>query len=177
MLLLNVHPIKVSKILNFNALKTLYMSLIMPYLSYCCVIWGNASKCIIQKVIVLQKRVIRVVCNSKYSDHTLPLFRKCKLLKFEDLVNTNILIIMFKVYHNLLPDNIQKFFIKNINCPYRTRLYGKFNTMYLRTNLKSSSISFTGVKLWNSLSCDMVNLTCLNKFKQNLKNNIIESYC
>ena len=44
---------KVKKVISFDALKTLYTSLILPYLTYCCVIWGNVSKCNLNKVIVL----------------------------------------------------------------------------------------------------------------------------
>ena len=59
---------------------------------------------------------------------------------------------MFKVYNNLLPENIQIFFLKNVNCHYITRPHGKFSYQYGRTNLKSKSVSVIGVTLWNRLS-------------------------
>ena len=80
--------------------------------TYCCVISGNVNKCNLNKVIVLQKRILRIICNSNYREHTSLLFKRCKLLIFSDLVNINILIVMFKVYNNLLPENIQIFFLK-----------------------------------------------------------------
>ena len=95
---------KAKKVISFYALKTLYTSLILPYLTYWGVIWGNASKCNPNKVIVLQKRILRIICNSNYSEHTSPLFKRCKLLKLSDLANINILIVMFKVYNNCIPD-------------------------------------------------------------------------
>ena len=167
---------KVKKVISFDALKTLYTSLILPYLTYCCVIWGNASKCNLNKVIVLQKRILRIIFNSDYREHTSPLFKRCKLLKFSDLVNINILIVMFKVYNNLLPENIQIIFLKNVNCHYITRSHGKFIFQYSRTNLKSKSVSVIGVKLWNRLSNEKTNITCLKKFKYEVKKSMYDMY-
>ena len=70
---------------------------------------------------------------------------------------------MFKVYTNLLPENIQIFFLKNVNCHYITRPHGKFSYQYATTNLKSKSVSVIGVKLWNRLSNEKTNITCLKK--------------
>ena len=66
---------------------------------------------------------------------------------------------MFKVYNNLLPENIQIFFLKNVNCHYITRSHGKFIFQYYRTNLKSKSVSFLGVKLWYRLSNEKTNIS------------------
>ena len=67
---------KVKNILNSDNLKTLYNSLILPYINYCCQVWGNSSKYLINKLIILQKRAIRIVSKSMYSSHTAPLFKK-----------------------------------------------------------------------------------------------------
>ena len=55
---------------------------------------------------------------------------------------------MFKVYNNLLPENIQIFFLKNVNCHYIARSHDKFSYQYARTNLKSKSVSVIDVKVW-----------------------------
>ena len=81
-----------------------------------------------------------------------------------------------KVYNNLLPDNIQIFFLKNVNCHYITRSHGKFIFQYSRTNLKSESVSVIGVKLWNRLSHEKTNITCLKKFKYEVKKSMYDMY-
>ena len=55
----------------------------------------------IKKAVILQKRVVRIICKSNYKSHTAPLFKKCMLLKL-DIVDFNILVMVFKVKHNLL---------------------------------------------------------------------------
>ena len=64
----------------------------------------NRSLCIT----VLQKRVLRLVCGARRLDHTNPLFKQLGILKFVDLVKFKTSIIMFKAYHNVLPDSLQK---------------------------------------------------------------------
>ena len=40
-------------------LKTLYYSLVYPYLHYCIIVWGSTYKTNLRRLISLQKRVIR----------------------------------------------------------------------------------------------------------------------
>ena len=83
---------------------------------------------------------------------------------------------MLKVYNNLLPKNIQIFFLKNVNCHYITRSHSKFIFQYSRRNLKSKSVSVIGVKLWNRLSDEKTNITCLKKFKHEVKKSMYDMY-
>ena len=66
---------------------------------------------------------------------------------------------MFKVKNNLLPEGIQSLFTINSNS-YNTRKNGKFNQKYVRTTMKSMTVSVAGVKLWNSLK---TNITTIKK--------------
>ena len=55
-----------------STLLNLYRSLIFPYLSYGLIAWGQASKSNLNKVLMPQKRVIRLVHFLLYRDHSLP---------------------------------------------------------------------------------------------------------
>ena len=44
----------------FDILCTLYRSLILPYLSYGVIAWGRAAKIYINKLLILQKRALRL---------------------------------------------------------------------------------------------------------------------
>ena len=61
---------RVRRIFPQTVLLMLYYSLIYPYLSYCCIIWGNACVSTLNRVVILQKRAIRLVTNSPYR-HTM----------------------------------------------------------------------------------------------------------
>ena len=163
-------------ILNVNSLKHLYNALVLPYLFYCCEVWGNTSKYLIERVIVLQKRAVRVISKSEYRAHTLPLFSKYKLLKFNDIVQFKTLLFMHKAKEGSLPDNIQLFFKLKPRTNVVTRQEGKFYVVFARTKLKSKRISIYGVKLWNNLSSDISGIKPFQEFKSVLKRYIIESY-
>ena len=52
---------KASGLLDTNNLRILYQSLYYPHLEYCCEIWGNTYSSLVQDVVVLQKRAIKII--------------------------------------------------------------------------------------------------------------------
>ena len=70
----------VSSIINVDALRNLYCTQILPYLSYCAMVWGNTYTTNLLPLYLKQKKAIRIVCNVKYRDHTPELFYDMKLL-------------------------------------------------------------------------------------------------
>ena len=71
---------RVRHVLTSSALYSLYFTLIMPYLTYCCEVWGNNYKNRIQSLFILQKRAIRICLNTNYKCHTKPLFYQLRSL-------------------------------------------------------------------------------------------------
>ncbi len=72
--------------LNKDSLVMLYDSLFVPYLSYCSEIWGNTYKTNINCVYVLQKKVLRIVCNVDYQYHSNVLHKVLRMLKLFDII-------------------------------------------------------------------------------------------
>ena len=66
-------------------LRTLYNTLVLPYLSYALITWFTATDTNLKRIITLQKKVIRIMGNLSYFSHTTGLFKEYKLLKVEDL--------------------------------------------------------------------------------------------
>ena len=166
---------KVKYLLKSSTLLTLYNSLFLPYMMYCCEVWGKAVNVCINKIVVLQKKVIRIVNKCKWDEHTSPIFKRLKLLKFKDIVNLSISVILYKAKHNMLPRNLQdEFIIKNNSC--KTRQCGKFYVKYRRANLKANTPSIYGVSLFNSLPIDIINSASLSQFKKLVKNYFLEKY-
>ena len=77
--------IKARNFLNRDALRNLYNSFIYPYFTYCNHIWGCAYATHLKKLITLQKKVIRIICNAKRRTHSYPLFLQLGILKFTDI--------------------------------------------------------------------------------------------
>ena len=84
----------------------LYCSLVLPYINYCSEIWGNSCATNVEGITILQKRVVRLVCGARRLDHK----QQLGILKCVDLVKFKTSIIMFKAYHNVLPDSLQTMF-------------------------------------------------------------------
>ena len=74
------------KILNKDSMHTLYCSMFLPYINYCTEVWGNTYVTNVKPICLLQKKIIRIINNAGFNDHTNELFLKGKIIKFHDLV-------------------------------------------------------------------------------------------
>ena len=99
----------------------LYDSLFVPYLSHCSEIWGNTNKTNINCVYVLQKKVLRIVCNVDYQYHSNVLFKELRILKLFDIVELKTAMIMYKAKKKFLPLNIKRLFSVDEVTYYNTR--------------------------------------------------------
>ena len=94
---------RVKHLLNSHALHSLYCTLIMPYLNYCCEAWGNTYKNRINPLHMLQKKATRICKHEGYLSHTRPIFLYFKILCVYDMIDYNNMVFMFKAHNNLLP--------------------------------------------------------------------------
>ena len=94
-------------------LKSLYSTLILPYLNYGILAWGNSFNYQLDKLLILQKRVLRIICHTDRLSHTNRLFLDNKILKIHDLYNFFLGCFMFQLNSNGLPQAITSLFQKN----------------------------------------------------------------
>ena len=80
----------------------------------CCEICGRASAYLLNEITLLQKKMIRLVHKAFYREHTKPLFKLSNNYMFSDLLQYAMSILMFKAFHNLIP-NRQNIFKIHIN--------------------------------------------------------------
>ena len=143
---------KVKYALDINALRTLYCTLFLPYLNYCSEIWGIGCKTHTNKIVIIQKRIIRIVSKVGRFDHTNVLFHDLKLLKFPDLVNLKISTLMYKANNGKLPVGIQERFCSNFErTNYNLRQSLNFRHVFSRTVTKSRCLSIYGVRIYYGL--------------------------
>ena len=78
----------------------LYNSLILPYLNYCCLIWDINYNSQVEKLVVLQKRAVRLI-EYVYPPHSSePIFKKYNILKLPDLAKSQMLIVMHNFFNS-----------------------------------------------------------------------------
>ena len=97
-------------LLEKKQLILLYNALILPYITYCLVIWGSNYESTLQPIIILQKRAIRLIAGAGRISHTSPLFRELRILKVVDLLHHQLLLILHDFLMGQLPHPIAKRF-------------------------------------------------------------------
>lgn len=161
--------------LTSEAKLSIYYALVYPYLTYCNVIWSSAYPSTLNRIFLLQKRVLRSIENAKIHAHSAPLFRKLKILDFFSITALNIAQFMFHYHNNTLPTHFFSMFQTNNDVhAYSTRTANHYRTHFCRTNIKKQTILFQGPKLWNSLPSSITSLCSLNSFKRKLIDLLLE---
>jgi ribonuclease P/MRP protein subunit RPP40 len=131
---------------------TIYFSLIYPYLTFCNMIWASTYDSRLKKLVILQKRAIRIISGVSYCSHTGPIFLKLKLLKFHQIRHFQIAVFMYKFNHSLLPPWYDHYYkIGTDYHSYNTRASKSYRTIFARTNVRRFSIKFSGPRIWNSI--------------------------
>lgn len=102
-------------LLTQKALKAVYYSLFHSHLIYCLPIWSSTCTSNLTKLISLQKTAIRLITNSRYNEHSEPLFKSCKILPFNLLVQFFNLQFMQKFKQGLLPQSFANTWTLNAN--------------------------------------------------------------
>ena len=144
-----------------------YFAFIYPYLSYNIIVWGGTYKCHLNPLITFHKRIIRIICDAGYRDHTSPLYKKLKILKFEDIYKFNLLIYMFKAR------NKGQYLVEHERL---TRSRDQARSIYHRLELTQHAVSYVGPKIWNSLPANIASIQRLGQFKRSLKKYLIDGY-
>ena len=151
---------KVKNYLLEDSLLMIYNTLILPYLNYCNIVWGNCHKTKLNHILLLQKKAVRICTNSTYLSHTNPLFHRLKVYKIHDINTHQIAMFMFKYNKELLPPVFSNFFSYNKSLPsYPTR-----------------SLRHHGPDIWNSLLDDTKEITLLYSFKRRMKELLLNQY-
>ena len=161
---------KARHFLPSQTLRTLYYSLIYPYLNYGNVIWGNTYPSRIESIRKLQKKIIRIISFSDFRDHTSPLFKNLSILPIDDLNNEATALFAFKFFRKALPETFNHFFKSNDYFhSHNTRSSTKIHKEQARTNYKKISVKFKGGEIWNNLPTSIKNSKSLELFKKKIK--------
>ena len=159
-----------------NILIQLYNTLILPYISYCTIIWGNCSDSLINKVFILQKRAIRIITSSPPRTPSKPLFTKYNILTIHDIFKLQIASFMYMYFTKKLPTVFNNLFTLNSNYHnYNTRQQMAIHIPLLKYKLSRQSINLYGPKLWHSIPPDIKASTTLQTFKRKFKYFLINS--
>lgn len=151
--------------------------MIHPYLTYCNMIWGNSSQIALQKLTVLHKRAIRLICHAKFLAVTSPLFKKQNILKLPDINKLQIAMFAYRSKNCLLPTSCSNYIsLYSSSHQYMMRNHPSMTVVSFRTKIRERFIGVSGPKLWNSLPDSIRNSTSLPLLKKRLSAFLIDMY-
>lgn len=159
-----------------SVLLSIYKAIVLPHLHYCVISWGNASPSLVNSIFLLQKRAIRIVCNTSYYQHTTPLFNELKLLAIFEIFKLQIGIFMYKWWNNLLPSNFSnQFTLTRSIHSYFMRNNLSLNVPYTYSSMACFTLRYYGPRFWNFLDPKVVSSKSLQSFKNNLKIHLLRT--
>ena len=149
---------KVRKFLSTSLLLNLYYAFAYPYLIYCNMNWASNYPTVLDKLNILQKRLIRLITFSEFRAHTLPLFIELKILNVQQICSFQTGNFMYRYCKGMLPSLFNDIFLLNeaVHSHY-TRQSNLFHYFPLNSNVAKFSIKYNGPKIWNNIP------TCLKE--------------
>ena len=171
---------KIRHFVPFHTLVSIYNSLVVPYLRYGLIAWGQTGKTQLNKLLILQKRALRFMCFADRCDHAIPLFLRAQTLPIHFLYYKLLAETMHDVSNDVIPSQLKDLFIPTVKIhSYNTRSSVSDNFYIKKSNLevKRKSFSVIGAKLWNEIPTKLRTLPKLI-FKRKIRMilfNILES--
>ena len=134
--------IKARNFLNREGLITVYYSFIYPYLIYCNHIWGCTYKTHLQRLVILQNMIGRIISQAKARESSQPLHRQLGIIKFMDLNGYLIARFMFQYATARVSDSFTSLFHRN----------NEYHNHETRTSdLGKTGIIHRGAIIWNAV--------------------------
>ena len=158
-------------------LKLIYLSFIHTYLLYGIEAWFSTYANLTDKILVLQKKACRAICNLPYNAHTSDSFKNMRILKLGDIYNFQVAKIMYQAirhgkYSNI-SDSLQ---FKSSIHRHKTRQINQLNIpKYLRSKTQSSLL-YSGIKIWNHITRTFECNVSFSIFKLRLKEYYLSHY-
>ena len=109
-------------------------------MTYCVIIWGCAASTILQQIIVLQDRALRVIAGLKFGESTVTVFQQLSLLKYTDIYKFHIMLFMFKYIKHVLPRSCMHYFDPNTVHSYGFRSANMFRLYSHRTCIRERTL-------------------------------------
>ena len=168
---------KLKHFLPKHILYSLYCTLILPYINYGILIWGNTYGTYLDKVFKLQKWAIRTISKAHYRCHTAPLFREHNMLNVHDTFKLNLGTFMYKHQTNQLPKSFVAHFTKHVQMHnYKTRNAQDYSINKTKKVFSNQAIRNCGPPFWNSLSIELKRCNNSKLFRKKLKSNLLSNY-
>ena len=154
----------------------LYYALIYPYLTYCNMVWAATYASRLSRLIILQKRAVRLVAGIKRWDHSGPSFLELRLLRLDQIRDFQIGEFYYRLEHGLLPPIFGGFLqhVSDIHS-YSTRNSSAYRPVSAHTNTRRFTVKSYGTNVWNKIPPALRLTNNLFSFKKKLRTLLLSS--
>ena len=185
---------KIRPFITTKLMRTLYYSIVYPYLIYAIEVWGSADDTHLNKLLILQKRIVRLInySDKRQVDYSFlpsdPLFYKMEIHKIHDIFKLMITKFIFNCLNEKNPINFHAWYILTSQVHThntRSKFIDILNFVTTRTLfVPTARTSYYGLKLlkvqgpkiWNKLPSELRNSTSIKDFIKKHKNILFNSY-
>ena len=186
-------------------LKNIYYSLVYSHLNYGVQAWGSASPTDLEKILILQKKAVRIMSGVQYFQiydqppgplpESEPLFKNLEILKIRDVFKLNIATFIYNTLNNESPSIFSDWFIyRHLVHEHTTRSAAviiqseHFDVGYVepskilhtqRHKLEKYGkrlIQVYGPVLWNSFPVNIKDASSIHVFKRLVKKHFFDQY-
>lgn len=141
-----------SKYLNKDTMSKMYYTFFYPHLIYGIEFWGHAATTDLQRIIVLQKRALRVILKQPYNSPVSTHFAPLKIMPLPMLLKFRTLIL----FTNLFRDESLESLITSHSHDTRWNKSNKLVIKQVTTERGKRSLFFYGAQLYNEFAYDIV---------------------
>ena len=145
---------KARRLLNLNAMKTLYHSFIYPYLMYCNHVWAVTCPTNLKGIRVLQNKIISIMTSAKRYTRLEPLYEKLGILRFDNINKFLYAKFMYKWHHKEVPSVFINCFphIKDIH-DHNTRQSARDELYFndFKSKLSQQRFMYKAPFYWNAI--------------------------
>lgn len=154
---------KLKNFISNEYLRMTYFALFQSHIQYGIIIWGHSSH--VNKILLIQKRVVRSMCDVGALDHCRPLFTKLKILTVINLYIFQILL------HT--KTNLESFQTREEIHYHNTRNKNKIDVPQHRLALTGKHFKLNCIHFFNKLDKSAINVN-FNIFKNKLNKWLID---
>ena len=163
-------------------LTTIYNALFELHIRYGCQIWGQTSNQHRSDIVKLQKKAVRIINFSVKYTSTKPLFRKLRVLSFDEIVNLQNCLLVLNVLNTIKYPNPYKNCSKMLQIntiSYNTRgaYCNKLNLPQVRnTHYGLQSIKYKSAKAWNEIKTKISDKLNIGYWSKNRLSKSLKKY-
>ena len=157
--------------------RQIYFSLVYSKIQYGIELYGSCSKTLLDRIQILQNKLLKVLYNLPYRTDTCELHSSLRILKVNDIRKLNILKFVYEALNRTSIKQFHSYYryhrdIHNRNSRQNDRLYPE----RVRTKYGENTLNCIGSKLWNSLDQNIRNCHSLYTFKKAVRSSYITGY-